>query len=88
MSFRFGCYNLIILCSCLMFLQQKIDQMTGYIKKLKHLIKWFQQLEENYVSEQEKLKNLLELAETNCNDMGKNSTLFQLRTICFCLDVF
>ncbi|PIN02357.1 Kinesin (KAR3 subfamily) [Handroanthus impetiginosus] len=49
--------------------KEKSEQMAEYIKRLKQCIKWFQQLEGNYVSEQEKLKNLLDLAEKKCNDM-------------------
>lgn len=55
---------------CLMFLQEKSEQMIEYIKRLKQCIKWFQQIEGNYVTEQEKIKKLLELAEKKCNDMG------------------
>ncbi|KAL6543204.1 Kinesin-like protein KIN-14C [Orobanche hederae] len=49
--------------------KEKSAQMTDYIKRLKQCIKWFQQLEGNYVTEQEKLKILLESAEKKCNDM-------------------
>ncbi|KAL2476219.1 Kinesin-1 [Abeliophyllum distichum] len=49
--------------------KEKSEQMAECIKKLKQCIRWFQQLEGNIVTEQEKLKNLLELAEKKCNDM-------------------
>ncbi|KAK6157153.1 hypothetical protein DH2020_011401 [Rehmannia glutinosa] len=49
--------------------KEKSEQMAECIKRLKQCIKWFQQLEGNYVTEQEKLKNLLELAEKRSNDM-------------------
>ncbi|KAK4484414.1 hypothetical protein RD792_006993, partial [Penstemon davidsonii] len=49
--------------------KEKSEQMVDYIKRLKQCIRWFQQLEGNYVTEQDKLKNLLELAEKKCNDM-------------------
>ncbi|KAK6154392.1 hypothetical protein DH2020_008640 [Rehmannia glutinosa] len=49
--------------------KEKSEQMAEYIKRLKQCIKWFQQLEGNYVTEQERLKSLLELAEKKCNDM-------------------
>lgn len=55
---------------CLMFLQEKSEQMGDYIKRLKQCIKWFQQLEVNYVAELEKTKTLLELAEKKNNDIG------------------
>lgn len=44
--------------------------MSDYIKRLKDCLKWFQQLEKDYVSEHEKLKDLLEAAEKKCNEMG------------------
>ncbi|KAH6788076.1 hypothetical protein C2S52_007628 [Perilla frutescens var. hirtella] len=40
----------------------------GLAKRLKQCIKWFQQLEGNYATEQEKLKNLLEVPEKKCSD--------------------
>ncbi|KAL3821537.1 hypothetical protein ACJIZ3_007442 [Penstemon smallii] len=49
--------------------KEKSEQMVDYIKRLKQCIRWFQQLEGNYATEQDKLKNLLELAEKKCNDM-------------------
>ncbi|GFP89974.1 kinesin-3 [Phtheirospermum japonicum] len=49
--------------------KEKIEKMMDYIKRLKQCIKWFQQLEGNYVTQQEKLKSLLESAEKKCNDM-------------------
>ncbi|PIN19618.1 Kinesin (KAR3 subfamily) [Handroanthus impetiginosus] len=68
--------------------KEKSEQMTDCIKRLKQCIKWFQQLEGNYATEQEKLKNLLELAEKKCNDMESlmrakedelNSIIMELR---------
>lgn len=44
--------------------------MADYIKRLKECIKWFQQLERNYVSEIERLKDLLEANEKKCNEIG------------------
>lgn len=54
----------------LMYLQEKNDKMIDLIRRLKQCIKWFLQLEANYVAEQEKIKKLLEVAEKKCNDMG------------------
>ncbi|KAL1562924.1 Kinesin-like protein KIN-14C, variant 2 [Salvia divinorum] len=48
--------------------REKNDKMIDFIKRLKQCIKWFLQLEANYVEEQEKIKKLLELAEKNCNE--------------------
>lgn len=45
--------------------------MEDFIKRLKQCVRWFRQLEGNYVTEQEKLKNLLEVAEKKCSDVGK-----------------
>nr|GMD56174.1 kinesin-like protein KIN-14N [Ipomoea batatas] len=50
-------------------MKEKCDQMSEYIRRLKQCIRWFQQLEGNYVSEQESLKSLLESAEKKCNEM-------------------
>ncbi|KAH6781835.1 kinesin 3 [Perilla frutescens var. hirtella] len=41
----------------------------GSAKRVKQCVKWFQQLEGNYGTEQEKLKNLLEVAEKKCSDV-------------------
>ncbi|CAA0808658.1 Kinesin-5 [Striga hermonthica] len=49
--------------------KEKSEQMAECIKKLKQCIKWFQQLEGNYVTEQGKLKDLLGVAEKRSNDM-------------------
>lgn len=50
-------------------LKEKCDQMMEYIKRLRLCIKWFQELEGNYLSEQEKLKDLLEVTEKKCTEM-------------------
>ncbi|KAK2984782.1 hypothetical protein RJ640_004607 [Escallonia rubra] len=50
-------------------LKEKCDQMLEYIRRLRLCIKWFQELEGNYLLEQEKLRNLLELAEKKCSEM-------------------
>ncbi|KAF9611774.1 hypothetical protein IFM89_034972 [Coptis chinensis] len=47
----------------------KCEQMTEYIKRLRLCMKWFQELEERYVVEQEKLRNLLESADRKCIDL-------------------
>ena len=44
--------------------------MMDYIRKLRLCIKWFQELEGSYFSEQEKLRNLLDCAERKCNELG------------------
>ncbi|KAL5700214.1 Kinesin-like protein KIN-14C [Ranunculus cassubicifolius] len=47
----------------------KSEQMTEYIKKLRLCIKWFQESEESYVLEQEKLRSLLESADRKCTEL-------------------
>ncbi|KAH6834801.1 kinesin 1 [Perilla frutescens var. hirtella] len=49
--------------------KEKREQMDDCLKRLKQCVKWFQQLEGNYATEQEKLKNLLEVAEKKCSDV-------------------
>ncbi|KAF7124257.1 hypothetical protein RHSIM_Rhsim12G0083600 [Rhododendron simsii] len=51
-------------------LKEKCDQMMDYIKRLRLCIKWFQELEGNYLLEQEKHKDLLETTKKKCTDMG------------------
>lgn len=53
-----------------MNLQGKCEQMTEYIKKLRLCIKWFQELEESYVLEQGKLRDLLESSDRKCSELG------------------
>lgn len=55
----------------------KSEQMADYIKKLRLCIKWFQDLEQNYLLEQEKLRTLLESTDTKCTHLEiqmKNDT--------------
>ncbi|KZV56429.1 kinesin-3 [Dorcoceras hygrometricum] len=49
--------------------KEKCEQMLDIMKRLKQCIKWFQQLEGNYVAERDKLRSLLELADKKCNDL-------------------
>ncbi|KAL1537743.1 Kinesin-like protein KIN-14C [Salvia divinorum] len=49
--------------------KEKKEQMDDCIKRLKQCVRWFRQLEGNYVEEQVKLKNLLEVAEKKCSDV-------------------
>ncbi|XP_010267813.1 PREDICTED: kinesin-like protein KIN-14C isoform X2 [Nelumbo nucifera] len=69
----------------------KCEQMAEYIKKLRLCIKWLQELEENSVLEQEKLRNMLESADRKCsqteaqmkNKEGElNSIIAELRKNC------
>ncbi|CAM8909305.1 unnamed protein product [Rhodiola kirilowii] len=49
-------------------LKEKCDQMTDYIKRLRLCIKWFQELEGNYMEEQEKLQTMLSAVERRCDE--------------------
>ncbi|KAK9268364.1 hypothetical protein L1049_000113 [Liquidambar formosana] len=44
-------------------------KMMDYIRKLRLCIKWFQELEGNYLVEQGKLQNMLDAAEKKCDEM-------------------
>ncbi|BFG27566.1 hypothetical protein CerSpe_138400 [Prunus speciosa] len=46
----------------------KADQLADYTKRLKLCIKWFQQVEEGHILEEEKLRNALSSAEQKCTD--------------------
>uniref|UniRef100_A0A5B6YP98 Kinesin-like protein n=1 Tax=Davidia involucrata TaxID=16924 RepID=A0A5B6YP98_DAVIN len=49
-------------------LKGKMEQMNDHIKKLKLCIKWFQEVEEGHVQEEEKLRNTLESSERKCTE--------------------
>ncbi|XP_042027986.1 kinesin-like protein KIN-14N [Salvia splendens] len=68
--------------------KEKKEQMEDCIKRLKQCVRWFRHLEGNYVTEQEKLKNLLEVSEKKCSDVERlmkekdnelNSIIMELR---------
>ncbi|KAK6946834.1 Kinesin motor domain [Dillenia turbinata] len=50
-------------------LKEKCDQMMEYIRRLRLCIKWFQELEGSYLTEQDKLQNLLDYAERRCSEL-------------------
>lgn len=52
-------------------LQGKCEQMTDYIKKLRMCIKWFQELEADYVIKLEKSETALKSLETKCEETGE-----------------
>ncbi|KAG1365370.1 kinesin-like protein KIN-14H [Cocos nucifera] len=47
----------------------KSEQMIEYIKKLRTCIRWFMELEDGYVAEQEKLRNMLDSEEKRHADI-------------------
>ncbi|KAL6202289.1 hypothetical protein ACLB2K_025997 [Fragaria x ananassa] len=50
-------------------LKEKCDCLTDYIRRLKPVIRWFQELEVNYLLEHEKLQNSLEVSELKRSEM-------------------
>lgn len=48
-------------------LKGKVDQITDHNKRLKLCIKWFQQLEESHLLEEDRLRTALESAEKKCS---------------------
>ncbi|XP_016464861.1 kinesin-like protein KIN-14N [Nicotiana tabacum] len=49
--------------------KEKCDLMSEYIRRLKLCVKWFQQLQDNHVTQQASLRTLLDSAEKKCNEM-------------------
>uniref|UniRef100_A0A5B6YNT3 Putative kinesin-1-like n=1 Tax=Davidia involucrata TaxID=16924 RepID=A0A5B6YNT3_DAVIN len=49
-------------------LKGKMEQMNDHIKKLKLCVKWFQEVEEGHIQEQEKLRNTLESSQRKCTE--------------------
>lgn len=50
-------------------LKEKCDSLTEYIKRLKPVIRWFQELEGSYLLEHEKLQNSLQVSELQRSEM-------------------
>ncbi|XP_022140187.1 kinesin-like protein KIN-14C [Momordica charantia] len=50
-------------------LKGKVDQITDHNKRLKLCIKWFQQVEESHLLDEERLRTALESAEKKCSDI-------------------
>ncbi|KAI3928291.1 hypothetical protein MKW98_023892 [Papaver atlanticum] len=48
----------------------RCEQMTDYIKRLRLCIKWFQELQESYVTEREKNQTTLDSLEKKCDQTG------------------
>nr|QWT43341.1 kinesin-like protein KIN14L [Citrullus lanatus] len=48
-------------------LKGKVDQITDHNKRLKLCIKWFQQIEESHLLEEDRLRTALESAEKKCS---------------------
>lgn len=63
----FGCVELFSMSN----LQGKSEQMTEYIKKLRTCIRWYMELEDDYLAEQEKLQNELDSEEKRHRVIGK-----------------
>lgn len=53
-----------------MDVQERCENMSDYIKRLRQCIRWFQQIESNYDLEHENLRNMLESSELRRNEIG------------------
>lgn len=49
----------------------KSEQMIEYIKKFRICIRWYMELEDGYLAEQGKLRNMLESEEKRHREIGK-----------------
>ncbi|KAI4322833.1 hypothetical protein L6164_022489 [Bauhinia variegata] len=49
--------------------KERCENMVGYIKRLKHCIRWFQEVELSYSLEQERLQNSLESTQQKCAEV-------------------
>ncbi|RRT53437.1 hypothetical protein GW17_00015453, partial [Ensete ventricosum] len=56
--------------TCFIDLQGKSEQMMEYIKKLRVCIRWYMDLEDKYLAEQENLRNLMAAEENRHSDIG------------------
>lgn len=45
--------------------------MLDYIKRLRLCVKWFQELEDSYLQEQERLRNALNYTQQRLDELGK-----------------
>jgi kinesin family member C1 len=52
--------------------------MSEYIKKLRACIRWFMDLEDGYLVEQEKLRASMDAENTRHADLGKQNSFFNL----------
>lgn len=52
-----------------------MDQITDHNKRLKLCIKWFQQIEESHLLEEDRLRTALESAEKKCSAIGNSTVL-------------
>lgn len=71
------CLKLVVL------MQGRVDQMSDYIKKLRACIRWYMELEDGYLAEQEKLRGAMDSENTRHTELGNESSLSL--SICFCL---
>ncbi|KAM1873787.1 hypothetical protein ACFX13_007582 [Malus domestica] len=51
-------------------LKEKCETLSEYVKRLKLCIKWFQELEESYLLEHEKLENDVQVSKLQRDEMG------------------
>jgi hypothetical protein len=55
-----------------LLLQGRVDQMSDYIKKLRACIRWYMELEDGYLAEQEKLLGAMDSENTRHTELGNN----------------
>ena len=73
------CRKLVIL------MQGRVDQMSDYIKKLRACIRWYIELEDAYLVEQEKLRGAMDSENARHTELGNESFIFlfvSVRLIC------
>ena len=64
-----------------LLMQGRVDQMSDYIKKLRACIRWYMELEDGYLAEQEKLRGAMDSENNRHTELGNESSL----SIRFCL---
>ena len=55
------------------FLQGRVEQMSDYIKMLRACIRWYMELEDGYLAEQEKLRGTLDAENRRHTELGNKS---------------
>lgn len=56
------------------FPQGRVEQMSDYIKKLRACIRWYMELEDGYLAEQEKLRGAMDAENTRHINLGNNKS--------------
>ena len=64
------------------FMQGRVDQMSDYIKKVRACIRWYMELEDGYLAEQEKLRGAMDSENTRHTELGNESSLYIFVPVC------